>query len=127
MSRLNSDVIGAQQAFTSTLSNVVGSAATLAATLVAMLFLSWQITLLALVLFPLFLLPARWLAPKLSAITRERYQVDAAMAQTMTERFNVAGALLVKLFGRPAEESSISTVMETCGRSAGRNPVKAAT
>ncbi len=114
VSRLNSDVIGAQQAFTSTLSNVVGSAATLAATLVAMLFLSWQITLLALVLFPLFLLPARWLAPKLSAITRERYQVDAAMAQTMTERFNVAGALLVKLFGRPPEESA------TFARRAGR-------
>jgi ATP-binding cassette subfamily B protein len=114
VSRLNSDVIGAQQAFTSTLSNVVGSAATLTATLIAMLFLSWQITLLALVLFPLFLLPARWLAPKLSAITRERYQVDAAMAQTMTERFNVAGALLVKLFGRPQEESS------TFARRAGR-------
>jgi len=106
VSRLNSDVIGAQQAFTSTLSNVVGSAATLLATLIAMFFLSWPITLMALVLFPLFLLPARWLAPKLSAITRERYQVDAAMAQTMTERFNVSGALLVKLFGRPAEESS---------------------
>lgn len=114
VSRLNSDVIGAQQAFTSTLSNVVGSAATLTATLIAMLVLSWQITLLALVLFPLFLLPARWLAPKLSAITRERYQVDAAMAQTMTERFNVAGALLVKLFGRPDEESS------TFARRAGR-------
>jgi ATP-binding cassette subfamily B protein len=114
VSRLNSDVIGAQQAFTSTLSNVVGSAATLAATLVAMFVLSWQITLMALVLFPLFLLPARWLAPKLSAITRERYQVDAAMAQTMTERFNVAGALLVKLFGRPGEESS------TFARRAGR-------
>ena len=114
VSRLNSDVIGAQQAFTSTLSNVVGSAATLTATLIAMLFLSWQITLMALVLFPLFLLPARWLAPKLSAITRERYQVDAAMAQTMTERFNVAGALLVKLFGRPDEESS------TFARRAGR-------
>lgn len=114
VSRLNSDVIGAQQAFTSTLSNVVGSAATLTATMIAMLILSWQITLLALVLFPLFLLPARWLAPKLSAITRERYQVDAAMAQTMTERFNVAGALLVKLFGRPAEESS------TFARRAGR-------
>lgn len=114
VSRLNSDVIGAQQAFTSTLSNVVGSAATLTATLVAMLVLSWQITLLSLVLFPLFLLPARWLAPRLSAITRERYQVDAAMAQTMTERFNVAGALLVKLFGRPEEESS------TFSRRAGR-------
>ena len=106
VSRLNSDVIGAQQAFTSTLSNVVGSAATLTATLVAMFVLSWPITLMALVLFPLFLLPARWIAPRLSAITRERYQVDAAMAQTMTERFNVSGALLVKLFGRPAEESS---------------------
>jgi ATP-binding cassette subfamily B protein len=114
VSRLNSDVIGAQQAFTSTLSNVVGSAATLTATLIAMLVLSWQITLLALVLFPLFLFPARWLAPRLSAITRERYQVDAAMAQTMTERFNVAGALLVKLFGRPGEESS------TFSRRAGR-------
>ena len=70
VSRLNSDVIGAQQAFTSTLSNVVGSAATLTATLVAMFFLSWQITAMALVLLPLFLLPARRLAPKLSAITR---------------------------------------------------------
>ena len=106
VSRLNSDVIGAQQAFTSTLSNVVGSAATLIATLLAMLFLSWQITLMALVLLPLFLLPARWLAPKLSQITRERYQLDAAMGQTMTERFNVSGALLVKLFGRPSEESA---------------------
>jgi ATP-binding cassette, subfamily B, bacterial len=106
VSRLNNDVIGAQQAFTSTLSNVVGNVATLVATLVAMLFLSWQITLLALVLLPLFLFPARALGPKLSAITRERYQVDAAMGQTMTERFNVSGALLVKLFGRPADESS---------------------
>ena len=79
VSRLNSDVIGAQQAFTSTLSNVVGSAATLTATLGAMFFLSWQITAMALVLLPLFLLPARRLAPKLSAITRERYHVDAAM------------------------------------------------
>ena len=114
VSRLNSDVIGAQQAFTSTLSNVVGSAATLTATLVAMFFLSWQITAMALVLLPLFLLPARRLAPRLSAITRERYQVDAAMGQTMTERFNVAGALLVKLFGRPDEES------ETFARRAGR-------
>lgn len=114
VSRLNSDVIGAQQAFTSTLSNVVGSAATLTATLVAMFFLSWQITAMALVLLPLFLLPARRLAPKLSAITRERYQVDAAMGQTMTERFNVSGALLVKLFGRPDEEST------TFARRAGR-------
>lgn len=114
VSRLNNDVIGAQQAFTSTLSNVVGNLATLVATLVAMLVLSWQITLLALVLLPLFLLPARALGPKLSAITRERYQVDAAMGQTMTERFNVSGALLVKLFGRPEDESA------TFARRAGR-------
>ena len=106
VSRLNNDVIGAQQAFTSTLSNVIGNAATLVATLVAMLFLSWQITLLALILLPMFLLPARALGPKLSAITRERYQVDAAMGQTMTERFNISGALLVKLFGRPEDESA---------------------
>ncbi|CAB5068976.1 unannotated protein [freshwater metagenome] len=114
VTRLNSDVIGAQQAFTSTLSNVVGNLATLIATLVAMLFLSWQITLLALILLPLFLLPARSLGPKLSAITRERYQLDAAMGQTMTERFNVSGALLVKLFGRPKDESA--TFAQRAGR-----------
>ncbi|CAN5390586.1 hypothetical protein BH10ACT3_BH10ACT3_16430 [soil metagenome] len=114
VTRLNSDVIGAQQAFTTTLYNVVGNIATLVATLVAMLFLSWQITLLALILLPLFLLPARKLGPKLSAITRERYQVDAAMGQTMTERFNVSGALLVKLFGRPEDESR--TFAERAGR-----------
>jgi len=114
VTRLNSDVIGAQQAFTSTLSNVVGNLATLIATLVAMLFLSWQITLLALVMLPLFLLPARSLGPKLSAITRERYQLDAAMGQTMTERFNVSGAVLVKLFGRPQDESA--TFAQRAGR-----------
>ena len=79
-----------------------------------MLFLSWQITLLALILLPLFLLPARSLGPKLSAITRERYQLDAAMGQTMTERFNVSGALLVKLFGRPKDESA--TFAQRAGR-----------
>lgn len=105
VTRLNSDVIGAQQAFTTTLTSVIGNTATLIATLVAMLLLSWQITLLALLLLPLFILPARWIAPKLSRITRERYQVDAAMGQMMTERFTVSGALLVKLFGTPADES----------------------
>ncbi len=106
VTRLNSDVIGAQQAFTSTLSNVVGNAATLIATLVAMMVLSWKITILALVLLPLFWIPARMLGPKLSAITRERYQVDAAMGQMMTERFNVSGALLAKLFGSHTDESN---------------------
>lgn len=105
VTRLNSDVIGAQQAFTTTLTSVIGNTATLIATLVAMLLLSWQITLLALLLLPMFILPARWIAPKLSRITRERYQVDAAMGQMMTERFTVSGALLVKLFARPVEES----------------------
>ncbi|HTN99418.1 MAG TPA: ABC transporter ATP-binding protein [Microthrixaceae bacterium] len=114
VTRLNSDVIGAQQAFTSTLSNVVGNLATLIATLVAMLILSWQITILALILLPLFWIPARKLGPKLSAITRERYQVDAAMGQMMTERFNVSGALLVKLFGRPEDEAK--TFAERAGR-----------
>ncbi|MGB6059200.1 MAG: ABC transporter ATP-binding protein [Microthrixaceae bacterium] len=114
VTRLNSDVIGAQQAFTSTLSNVVGNVATLIATLVAMLVLSWQITILALILLPLFWIPARILGPKLSAITRERYQVDAAMGQMMTERFNVSGALLVKLFGRPEDESR--TFSQRAGR-----------
>ncbi|MCB1258260.1 MAG: ABC transporter ATP-binding protein, partial [Microthrixaceae bacterium] len=105
VTRLNSDVIGAQQAFTSTLTNVVGNVATLIATLVAMLLLSWQITLLSLLLLPLFILPARYIAPRLSAITRERYQVDGAMGQMMTERFNVSGALLIKLFGHPRDEA----------------------
>lgn len=105
VTRLNSDVIGAQQAFTSTLTNVVGNVATLIATLVAMMLLSWQITLLSLLLLPLFILPARYIAPRLSAITRERYQVDGAMGQMMTERFNVSGALLIKLFGHPRDEA----------------------
>lgn len=107
VSRLNSDVNGAQQAFTSTLSNVVGNAVAVAATLTAMFVLSWQLTLLSLVLLPLFLIPARLMGKKLAAITRERYDLNAAMGQTMTDRFNVAGAQLVKLFGRPAEESEV--------------------
>jgi ATP-binding cassette, subfamily B, bacterial len=106
VSRLNGDIRGAQQAFTSTLSTVVGNVTGVAATLTAMLVLSWQITVLALAPLPLFVLPARWVGHRLAEITRERYTVDAAMGQTMTERFNVAGALLVKLFGRPEVESA---------------------
>jgi ATP-binding cassette subfamily B protein len=105
VTRLNGDVQGAQQAFTSTLSNVVGNVVGVAATLAAMLALSWRITLLALVLLPLFVLPARWVGRRLADITRERYQLNADMGQVMTERFNVAGALLVKLFGRPEEDA----------------------
>ncbi len=105
VTRLNSDVQGAQQAFTSTLSNVVGNVVGVTATLAAMFVLSWQITLLSLVLLPLFVLPARLVGRKLAVITRERYQLNGEMGQMMTERFNVSGALLVKLFGRPESES----------------------
>ena len=104
VSRLNNDVLDAQSAFTNTLSSVVGNAITVVVTLLAMFFLSWQITLLALVLFPLFVLPARWVGRRIQAITRESYNLNAAMTSTMTERFNVAGALLVRLFGQPLRE-----------------------
>ncbi len=106
VTRLNSDVQGAQQAFTSTLSNVVGNVIGVVATITAMLVLSWQITLLALGLLPLFVLPARWTGDRLSKITRERYRLNGEMGQMMTERFNVSGAMVVKLFGRPEDESA---------------------
>jgi ATP-binding cassette subfamily B protein len=104
VSRLNNDVLDAQSAFTNTLSSVVGNAITVVVTLLAMSFLSWQVTLIALLLFPLFIMPARWMGRRIQAITRESYNLNAAMTSTMTERFNVAGALLVRLFGQPARE-----------------------
>ena len=104
ITRLNNDVLGAQQAFTGTLSNVVSNAIGVVLTLVAMFVLSWQITLLSLVLLPLFVVPARLVGAKLQELTRESYALNAAMNTTMTERFNVSGALLVKLFGRPERE-----------------------
>jgi ATP-binding cassette, subfamily B, bacterial len=107
VSRLNSDVIGAQQALTSTLSSVVANVLSLALVLIVMISLSWQVTLVALVLIPLFILPARLVGRRLQRLTRESMQLDAAMGSTMTERFNVAGAMLVKLFGRPAEEADV--------------------
>ncbi|MBX3312973.1 MAG: ABC transporter ATP-binding protein [Actinobacteria bacterium] len=106
VTRLNGDVQGAQQAFTSVLSNVVGNLAVVVMTLGAMFILSWQLTLLALALLPLFLLPARWVGRKLADLTRLRYQLNGEMGQMMTERFNVSGALVVKLFGRPEDESA---------------------
>jgi ATP-binding cassette subfamily B protein len=105
VSRLNNDVIGAQQAFTSTLSGVVSNVIGLVLTAGVMFSLSWQITLLSLILVPLFVLPARRIGHRLQEITRESYGLNASMNATMTERFNVAGALLVKLFGRPAAEA----------------------
>jgi ATP-binding cassette subfamily B protein len=107
ISRLNNDVLGAQQAFTDTFSSVVGNIIGVSITLVAMFFLSWQITLLSLILLPVFLLPARWVGRRLAGITRESYNLNAQMNTTMSERFNVSGALLVKLFGHPAEEVRI--------------------
>ena len=106
VTRLNSDVQGAQQAFTSTLSTVVGNVVTVAMTITAMAVLSWQITLLSLAIVPLFVIPAKLVGRKLADITRERYRLNGEMGQTMTERFNVSGALLVKLFGRPEDEAA---------------------
>jgi ATP-binding cassette subfamily B protein len=105
ISRLNSDVIGAQQAFTTTLSSVVSNAISLVVVTIAMLALSWQITLAALVLVPVFLVPARYVGRRLAEMSREAMQLNAEMSSTMTERFNVSGALLVKLFGRPDDEA----------------------
>jgi ATP-binding cassette subfamily B protein len=105
VSRLNNDVIGAQRAFTSTLSGVVSNVIGLVLTAGVMIALSWQITLLSLVMVPLFVLPARRIGRRLQEITRESYELNASMNATMTERFNVAGALLVKLFGRPSAEA----------------------
>src|SRR5579875_704370 len=107
ISRLNNDVLGAQQAFTNTFSSVIGNLLTVTVTLVAMLVLSWQITLLALVILPVFLLPARWVGRRLAKITRESYNLNAVMNTTMSERFNVAGALLVKLYGSQDAESTV--------------------
>lgn len=105
VSRLNTDVSGAQSAFTDILSNVVGNVVTVAVIVGAMFALSWQITLLTLVLLPLFIFPARFWGHKLQAITRESFDLTAAMNNLMVERFNVAGAQLAKLFGRREDES----------------------
>ncbi|WP_367124560.1 ABC transporter ATP-binding protein [Streptomyces phytohabitans] len=105
VSRLNNDVIGAQRAFSDTLSGVVSNLVTLLLTLAVMLRISWQITLLALVLLPVFVLPARRMGARLARLERERTHHNAAMSTQMTERFSAPGATLVKLFGRPGEES----------------------
>lgn len=99
ISRLNSDVIGAQQAFTSTLSGLLSNTLTLILVIGAMLTLSWEITALSLILLPVFLWPTKWVGRKLASLTRESFGVNAEMSTTMTERFNVSGALLVSLYG----------------------------
>ncbi|WP_055545161.1 ABC transporter ATP-binding protein [Streptomyces kanamyceticus] len=106
VSRLNNDVIGAQRAFSNTLSGVVGNIVTLVLTLAVMLTLSWQITLLALLLLPVFIVPARRMGSRMARLQREAAAHNAAMGTRMTERFSAPGATLIKLFGRPGDESA---------------------
>ncbi|MFC7449249.1 ABC transporter ATP-binding protein [Rhodococcus daqingensis] len=106
VSRLNNDVIGAQRAFSDTLSGVVANLVTLTLTLVVMLSISWQITLLSLLLLPVFVLPARRIGSRMAHLQREAANHNATMSTQMTERFSAPGATLVKLFGRPADESA---------------------
>jgi ATP-binding cassette subfamily B protein len=114
ISRLNNDVLGAQSAFTGTLASVLSNVLTVGFVLAAMFALSWQVTLIALVLLPVFVVPARLLAPRLAALTRESYGLNAEMNTTMTERFNVSGALLAKLYGSPDRE--VATFRGQAGR-----------
>ncbi len=105
VSRLNSDVLGAQRAFSGTLSGVVSNLVTLTLTLVVMISISWQITVVALILLPVFVVPARRMGSRLAALSREAANHNAVMSTRMTERFSAPGATLVKLYGRPDEES----------------------
>jgi ATP-binding cassette, subfamily B, bacterial len=106
ISRINSDVIGAQQAFTATLSGVLSNSVSLVLVIGTMLVLSWQITIVSLLLLPLFLVPTKWVGKKLQSLTRESFNLNAEMSSTMTERFNVSGAMLVSLYGRQSDEKS---------------------
>ena len=106
ISRINSDVIGAQQAFTATLSGVLSNSVSLVLVVGTMLILSWQITIVSLLLLPLFLVPTKWVGKKLQSLTRESFNLNAEMSSTMTERFNVSGAMLVSLYGRQSDEKS---------------------
>src|ERR1700723_1373019 len=107
VSRLDGDVVGAQQAITSTLSGVVSNILSLIVILIALFYLSWLVSVIGLVLIPLFILPAKLVGRRMQRLTRESMQLNAQMGSTMTERFNVAGAMLVKLFGRPREEEAV--------------------
>ena len=105
ISRINSDVIGAQRAFTSTFSGIISNVLTLVLVVGTMLALSWQITVASLLLLPIFLAPTKWIGARLQGYTRDSFEVNAQMSSTMTERFNVSGALLVKLYGDLNKES----------------------
>ena len=106
ISRINSDVMGAQQAFTGTLSGVVSNIVSLVLVVTTMMILSWQITIVSLLLLPLFLLPTKWVGKQIQSLTRDAFNLNATMSSTMTERFNVSGALLVNLYGKPAKEEN---------------------
>jgi ATP-binding cassette subfamily B protein len=105
VSRLDADVLGAQQAITTTLSSVVANVLSLIVIMVTLFYLSWLVSVITLALIPLFIVPARRIGRRMQRLTRESMQLDAEMGSMMNERFNVAGAMLVKLFGRPLEES----------------------
>jgi ATP-binding cassette, subfamily B, bacterial len=107
VSRLDGDVVGAQQAIVGTLSSVVSNVLSVIAILIVMLSLSWEVSILALVLIPLFMFPVRMVGKRLQRLSREAMQLNAEMGTTMTERFNVAGAMLAKLYGRPRQESQL--------------------
>lgn len=106
ISRINSDVMGAQQAFTGTLSGVVSNVVSLVMVVTTMMILSWQITVVSLFLLPVFLLPTKWVGKRIQSLTRDAFNLNANMSSTMTERFNVSGALLVNLYGKPAKEEN---------------------
>lgn len=107
ISRLNGDVMGAQRAFTSTLGGVVGNLISLVVVAATMFILSWQITVASLLMLPLFMIPARWMGSRLQTMTRQQADYNSAMSTQMAERFNVSGALLMKIFGTPARESQM--------------------
>ena len=106
VSRLNNDVIGAQRAFTSTLSSTVSNPISVVVVGITMFALSWQVTLACLALFPLLLIASRWVGRQISGLTRRQMDGNADLGNMMTERFNVGGALLLKLFGRRDEEDA---------------------
>jgi ATP-binding cassette subfamily B protein len=119
ISRLNSDVMGAQRAFTSTLGGVVGNVISLVIVSATMFVLSWQITVASLLLLPLFMIPARWMGTRLQQLTRQQADFNSAMSTQMAERFNVSGALLMKIFGTPKRESEMFSEKADSVRSMG--------
>lgn len=107
VTRINGDVLGAQRAFTSTFAGVISNVLTLTLVLAAMISLNWQITVISILLLPLFLMPTKWVGKRLQKFTQQSYELNADMASVMTERLNVSGALVAKLYGNPKTESHL--------------------